>query len=43
MKKVPEIALFLLRKMLIPALAALGGFLAGVYPAEIAAVCSAVS
>jgi len=34
--------LVLLRKMLIPALSAVGGFVAGSYPTEFAAFCSRV-
>lgn len=35
-------ALVMLRKMLIPSLAAFGGYVAGLYPAELAAVCGGV-
>ena len=37
-----SLGLVLLRKILIPALAAFGGFLAGIYPAELTALCSGV-
>lgn len=37
-----ELALFGLRKMLIPALAGVSGYLAATYPAQMQAVCSAV-
>ncbi|WP_269814334.1 hypothetical protein [Pseudogemmobacter bohemicus] len=37
-----KLLLPLVRKMLIPALTAFGGFLVGVYPSEITALCSRV-